>query len=68
MPSVMKKSLVVPDRVLDMDLGKVDPVEIVGGGVARATFEPGSKWPEQEKPSVRGGEERRPFWRTDGGP
>jgi quercetin dioxygenase-like cupin family protein len=52
----MKKSLNSPDRVLDMELGKIDVVEIAGAGVGRATFEPGWKWSAHEKPFVDGGE------------
>jgi quercetin dioxygenase-like cupin family protein len=56
MPASHKKSLENPDQVLKMELGKIDIVEIAEGGVGRATFEPGWKWSEHEKPVVGGGE------------
>jgi mannose-6-phosphate isomerase-like protein (cupin superfamily) len=39
-----------------MDRGQIDVVEIAGGGVGRATFDPGWKWSEHEKPVVDGGD------------
>jgi quercetin dioxygenase-like cupin family protein len=52
MPDPQKKSLGAPDQVLDMENGKIDIVEIAGGGVGRATFQPGWKWSEHEKPAL----------------
>jgi len=49
-PNAQKKSLEAPDQVLNMELGKIDIVEIAGGAVGRATFQPGWKWSEHEKP------------------
>jgi hypothetical protein len=51
-----KKSLETPDQVLKMERGRIDIVEIAGGGVGRATFEPGWKWSVDERPVVDGGE------------
>ena len=56
MPNPQQKSLNTPDQVLKMDRGRIDIVEIAGGGVGRATFEPGWKWSEHEKPAVGGGD------------
>jgi quercetin dioxygenase-like cupin family protein len=56
MPNVQKKSLDAPDQVMNMERGKFDIVEIAGAGVGRATFQPGWKWSEHEKPVVGGGE------------
>lgn len=50
------KALGKPDQVLDMERGKINIVEIAGGGVGLATLEPGWKWSEHEKPVVGGGE------------
>jgi len=49
-------SLDAPNQVLEMEHGKIDIVHIAGAGVGRATFEPGWKWSEHEKPVVGGGE------------
>jgi quercetin dioxygenase-like cupin family protein len=46
------KSLESPDQVLKMERGRFDIVAIAEGGVGRATFEPGWKWSEHEKPAV----------------
>ncbi|MEX0682244.1 MAG: cupin domain-containing protein [Dehalococcoidia bacterium] len=56
MSTAQKKSLDAPDQALNMDLGKIDIVEIAGAGVGRATFQPGWKWSEHEKPVVGGGD------------
>ena len=56
MSKPQKKSLNAPDQVLNMENGKIDIVEIAGAGVGRATFEPGWKWSDHEKPVVGGGE------------
>jgi hypothetical protein len=63
-----KKSLNSPDLVRDREISKINVVDIAGGGVRTATFEPASLGYERDKPVVDGREERRPFWRTDGGP
>jgi len=39
-----------------MEYGKVAIAEIAGAGVGRATFEPGWKWSDHEKPVVGGGD------------
>lgn len=51
-------SVNAPNQVLNMEhgKGKIDIVHIAGGGVGRATFEPGWKWSEHEKPVVGGGD------------
>jgi quercetin dioxygenase-like cupin family protein len=46
------KSMSTPDQVLNMERGRIDIVSIAGGGVGRATFEPGWRWSEHEKPAV----------------
>jgi quercetin dioxygenase-like cupin family protein len=51
-----KKSLDSPDQVLNMEHGKIDIIEIAGAGVGRATFQPGWKWSDHEKPVVGGGD------------
>ncbi|MDO8617008.1 MAG: cupin domain-containing protein [Dehalococcoidia bacterium] len=56
MSKPQKKSLNAPDQVLNMENGKIDIVEIAGAGVGRATFAPGWKWSDHEKPVVGGGE------------
>lgn len=50
------KSLDAPNQVLDMEFGRIDIVHIADAGVGRATFQPGWKWSEHEKPVVNGGE------------
>lgn len=52
MASQQVKSLETPDQVLNMERGRFDIVAIAGGGVGRATFEPGWKWSAHEKPAV----------------
>jgi quercetin dioxygenase-like cupin family protein len=56
MSDPQKKSLESPDQVLNMEHGKIDIVEIAGAGVGRATFQPGWKWSDHEKPVVDGGD------------
>ena len=56
MSNPQRKSLNTPDQVLNMDRGRIDIVEIAGGGVGRATFQPGWKWSDHEKPVVGGGD------------
>jgi hypothetical protein len=51
-----KKSLGSPDQVLEMENGRIDIVAIADAGVGRATFQPGWKWSEHEKPVVGGGD------------
>jgi hypothetical protein len=51
-----QKSLGMPDQILEMEHGKIDIVSIAGGAVGRATFQPGWKWSEHEKPVVGAGE------------
>ena len=48
-------SLNAPNQVLNMEHGRIDIVHIADAGVGRATFEPGWKWSEHEKPVVGGG-------------
>ena len=48
-------SLDAPNQVLNMEHGRIDIVHIAGAGVGRATFQPGWKWSEHEKPVVGGG-------------
>jgi quercetin dioxygenase-like cupin family protein len=45
-----------PDQLVDMEHGKIEVVNIAGGAIGRATFEPGWKWSEHEKPVVGGGD------------
>ena len=45
-----------PNEVLNMECGKIDIVHIAAGGVGRATFQPGWRWSQHEKPVVGGGE------------
>ena len=47
-----KKSFESPDQVLKMEHGQIDIVAIAGAGVGRATFQPGWKWSDHEKPAV----------------
>jgi hypothetical protein len=51
-----QKSLSSPEKVLDMELGRIEIVSINGGGIGRATFQPGWKWSQHERPVVNGGE------------
>jgi quercetin dioxygenase-like cupin family protein len=51
-----RKSLSEPDQVLKMERGIIDVVNIADGAVGRATFQPGWRWSEHEKPVVGGGE------------
>lgn len=56
MQAARVKSFNTPDEVLSMDRGKIEVLAVDGGGVGRATFQPGWKWSEHEKPVVRGGD------------
>jgi hypothetical protein len=38
-----------------MEKGSIDIVSIGGGGIGRATFQPGWKWSTHERPVVNGG-------------
>lgn len=49
-------SLDAPNQVLNMTNGRIDIVHIAEAGVGRATFQPGWKWSEHEKPVVGGGD------------
>jgi uncharacterized cupin superfamily protein len=51
-----QKSLNAPDQVMDMENGKIEIVAIADAGVGLATFQPGWKWSEHEKPVVGGGD------------
>ena len=46
------RNLANPDQTLAMERGKIEVVNISGGAVGRATFEPGWKWSVHEKPVV----------------
>ena len=46
------RNLSDPDQTLAMERGKIEVVNINGGAVGRATFEPGWKWSVHEKPVV----------------
>jgi hypothetical protein len=50
------KSFGKPDQVLDMERGKIEVLALADGAVGRATFQPGWKWSEHEKPVVDGGD------------
>jgi hypothetical protein len=47
-----QKSLDRPDQKVEMEKGKIDVVNIAGGAVGRATFEPGWRWSVHEKPAL----------------
>jgi mannose-6-phosphate isomerase-like protein (cupin superfamily) len=51
-----QKNLGTPEQVVDMERGKIEIVSIAGGGIGRATFQPGWKWSVHERPVVGGGE------------
>lgn len=50
--SLERKSLSEPDQVMMMPKGRIEIVEVAGKKIGRATFEPGWKWSEHEKPEV----------------
>ena len=50
MPIAEKKNVNTPDETRKFDKGHVDVVNIGGGIVGRATFEPGWKWSDHVKP------------------
>lgn len=47
------KSLSQADQVIEMPKGRIEIVEIAGKKIGRATFQPGWKWSEHEKPLVK---------------
>ena len=53
MPTVEKKNVNTPDETRKFDKGHVDIVNIGGGIVGRATFEPGWKWSDHVKPIAK---------------
>jgi quercetin dioxygenase-like cupin family protein len=50
MGSVERKSIGQPDDVMEMEKGRVEIVNIAGGGVGRLTLQPGWEWEKHEKP------------------
>jgi uncharacterized RmlC-like cupin family protein len=48
-----QKNVNTPDETRKFDKGKVEVVQIGGGTVGRATFEPGWKWSEHVKPIAK---------------
>ena len=52
MSTAVVKSFAKPDQVLDMERGRIDIVALGAAGVGRATFAPGWRWAEHEKPAV----------------
>jgi quercetin dioxygenase-like cupin family protein len=50
------KSFKQPDQVVAMERGRIDVVTVPGGAIGRATFEPGWRWSEHERPVVDGGD------------
>ena len=40
------------DQTIPMTHGKLEVITIKGGAIARATFEPGWKWSQHEKPAL----------------
>jgi hypothetical protein len=48
-----QKNISKPDEVREFEKGKVELVNIEGGAVGRATFEPGWKWSEHVKPIAK---------------
>ena len=53
MPTVEKKNVNSPDETRKFEKGHVDIVNIGGGIVGRATFEPGWKWSDHVKPIAK---------------
>jgi quercetin dioxygenase-like cupin family protein len=47
------KTLKTPDETRGFERGKIEVVNIGGGTVGRATFEPGWKWSEHVKPIAK---------------
>lgn len=48
-----KKNVNTPDETRNFDKGKVEVVNIGGGTVGRATFEPGWRWSDHVKPIAK---------------
>jgi quercetin dioxygenase-like cupin family protein len=55
MPDLVRKSLDSPEetRLFEGGKGQLEIVNIEGGAVGRATFEPGWKWSEHVKPIAK---------------
>ncbi len=53
MASAEKKNVNSPDETRPFEKGKVDVVNIGGGTVGRATFEPGWQWSKHVKPIAK---------------
>ena len=47
---MLRKSLDTPDETRTFEKGRVDVVQLDGGTVGRATFEPGWRWSQHVKP------------------
>ena len=52
MANAEMKNLSSPDETRQFEKGKMEVVNIGGGTVGRATFQPGWKWSDHEKPVV----------------
>lgn len=50
--SMERKNLSQPLEVMTMPKGRIEIVEVGGKKIGRATFEPGWKWSEHEKPEA----------------
>ena len=53
MPTAEKKNVNTPDETRKFEKGHVDVVNIGGGVVGRATFQPGWKWSDDVKPIAK---------------
>ena len=55
MPGLIRKSLDTPEetRTFEGGSGKLELVNVEGGAVGRATFQPGWKWSEHVKPIAK---------------
>lgn len=53
MATAEKKNLNAPDEVRKFEKGKVEVVNIGGGTVGRAVFQPGWRWSEHVKPVAK---------------
>jgi hypothetical protein len=55
MPSLVRKSLNTPEetRPFEKGSGQLELVNLEGGAVGRATFQPGWKWSEHVKPIAK---------------
>lgn len=47
---MLRKSLDTPDETRTFEKGRVDVVQVDGGTVGKATFEPGWRWSQHVKP------------------